>query len=511
MPTYEVQSPDGTKYRVNAPEGATEQDAIAYVQKNFNQEGSPKYDRSAFDNGPLKIGKEGFADSLKQTLDEAGWANRNIAGAGTALSNLWEGGKQLFGQGNAENIANNKIIEDAAPIGSFVGNAALTAIPFAAAGTGLKAAGAVGAGIGAMQPVSGEQTLENVVRGKLLNTAIGGATGVAGQAVANKASSIISDKLARLQALKTQRAPIDATIKEAIDAGYVIPPGNVNPTFKNRVMESIGGKIATQQMAAERNQATTDRLARSAAGLMTDEPITPASLGAVRKQLGTAYDDVGNIVGQDTVETLKTLRADANDLWKMQARNPHPETLALARQKTADAANLENTIDQVLTSVGKTDTMSAFREARKKIAINHAVENAFVEGGGTIDARTISRATQRGDVQSGELATIGNFANNFPKITQPDKMIGTPDAHNLKYVSSLLLGGGGMAAGGPFGIVAGALPILSGPLVRRGMFSKSAQQGLLSDYTLGAIPRATGGLLKYTPGVSTALGFEALP
>jgi len=32
MPTYEITSPDGAKYRVDAPEGATEQDALRYVQ-----------------------------------------------------------------------------------------------------------------------------------------------------------------------------------------------------------------------------------------------------------------------------------------------------------------------------------------------------------------------------------------------------------------------------------------------------------------------------------------------
>lgn len=32
MPTYQITSPDGKKYRVTAPDGATEQDAIAYVQ-----------------------------------------------------------------------------------------------------------------------------------------------------------------------------------------------------------------------------------------------------------------------------------------------------------------------------------------------------------------------------------------------------------------------------------------------------------------------------------------------
>lgn len=35
MPTYEVSAPDGKKYRVNAPEGASQDDAIAYVQKQF--------------------------------------------------------------------------------------------------------------------------------------------------------------------------------------------------------------------------------------------------------------------------------------------------------------------------------------------------------------------------------------------------------------------------------------------------------------------------------------------
>ena len=67
---------------------------VAFQVENWNRDFSP-WEASAV------FGKEGFADSLKQTLEEAGWANRNIAGAGTALSNLWEGGKQLFGQGNA--------------------------------------------------------------------------------------------------------------------------------------------------------------------------------------------------------------------------------------------------------------------------------------------------------------------------------------------------------------------------------------------------------------------------
>jgi len=39
MPTFHVTGPDGHTYEINAPEGASEQDAIAYAQANL---GNPK-------------------------------------------------------------------------------------------------------------------------------------------------------------------------------------------------------------------------------------------------------------------------------------------------------------------------------------------------------------------------------------------------------------------------------------------------------------------------------------
>lgn len=56
MPTYEVNSPDGQKFRVNAPDGASEQDAIDYVQKNF-------YTKEVDMNG-------GFGKSLSKELGD---------------------------------------------------------------------------------------------------------------------------------------------------------------------------------------------------------------------------------------------------------------------------------------------------------------------------------------------------------------------------------------------------------------------------------------------------------
>ncbi len=48
---------------------------------------APKYDKRAFDNGPLKIGKEGLGDSLREVLRDTDWLTRNIAGAGSAVVN----------------------------------------------------------------------------------------------------------------------------------------------------------------------------------------------------------------------------------------------------------------------------------------------------------------------------------------------------------------------------------------------------------------------------------------
>lgn len=168
--------------------------------------------QAPFANGPLKMGAESFPDQLRQELQDAGWGTRNIAGAGTALSNLWEGTKQFVGQGDQQRIEANKIIRNEAPIGAFAGDVASTAIPFGMAGNSVKAAAAVGAGYGALQPVSGEQSIANVVQGKLINTGLGAATAAGGQAAANKLLSGVSNKLASIeQKVQAKAAQIAAS------------------------------------------------------------------------------------------------------------------------------------------------------------------------------------------------------------------------------------------------------------------------------------------------------------
>ena len=104
MPTYEVQSPDGTKYRVNAPEGATEQDAIAYVQQNFKAE--PVKQSPA-----LKVGRDGFADALASVVSEQNPITAAIAQGGNTAMQYVRGLRQMIGGGDTKEGKNQDLLK----------------------------------------------------------------------------------------------------------------------------------------------------------------------------------------------------------------------------------------------------------------------------------------------------------------------------------------------------------------------------------------------------------------
>ena len=103
---------------------------------------------------PKRIGMDAQGDFLREELKNADWGTRNIAGFGTALSNIWEGAKQFVGQGDKQQIEANRIIEEAAPVGSIAGNVAMTAIPFGMAGNSVSSAAKVGTALGQLGPTT---------------------------------------------------------------------------------------------------------------------------------------------------------------------------------------------------------------------------------------------------------------------------------------------------------------------------------------------------------------------
>jgi hypothetical protein len=283
------------------------------------------------------------------------------------------------------------------------------------------------------------------------------------------------------------------TARESIDAGYVIPPNMVQPSFKNQVIESVSGKQATQQIASTKNTEVTERLTRQALGIADDVPLTQGTLESLRKTAGKAYAEVSSLSPQAAadLEALKVARNEATGWFTAYNRSARPDDLKLAKEARALSESLETALEQHAKAAGRIDLIPALRDARKQIAKTYTVGRALNDASGTVDARVFGRLHEKGKPLSDGLDVAGKFASAFPTVAKSPQQIGSPAAHNLKAGLAALMASGGGAGGaamglgavgtGGLGLLAGAVPFVAPPMARSLMFSKGAQQGLLNQ------------------------------
>lgn len=503
---------------------------------------------------PKPIGRAANADFLREEMRNANWGTRQLAGFGTAASDLWEGVKQLVGKADVDQIEANKVIAQEAPVGAIAGNVAMTAIPFGIAGNSVKAATAIGGTMGALKPIEGEQTFENIARGKTKAALIDSALAGVGQLGANKAGEWVGGKLADLARMKSQNAPIDKTLADALDAGLKVTPTSANPTTWNAIKESIGGKIATGQEVSNANASVIDALARKSVGLADNAPLTSEAMQAIRKQ---AYMDgyeplarsgiikTDGQFGQELDALLASRKSASQSFPGAFEDTITPQISALkvgefdaggalkASQLLRDRANvafrsgetetatamkgaakaIENQVERTLQGAGKNgaEMLKRFRDARTLMAKAHTVEDAIVEGGGSIDARKLAARVQAGKKLTDELAVIGNFANNFKSSVQPAKMVQGPAISKLDFAMAGAMGAGGYGMGDSPGAAAGALlPFIAPRAMRAHLMSSHSQNALRDLYKLGLPTRTANSLLQYLPVGGTVLGTETL-
>ena len=108
---------------------------------------------------------------------------------------------------------------------------------------------------------------------------------------------------------------------------------------------------------------------------------------------------------------------------------------ASAYKKAATA--IEDAIDRHLIDIqAPAEMIDAFRQARQLIAKTYTVEKAINPTAGTIDARKIGAELRKGRPLTGELKTVGDFANRFPKAAQPVENMGSlPQTSPLDWAS----------------------------------------------------------------------------
>jgi hypothetical protein len=276
-----------------------------------------------------------------------------------------------------------------------------------------------------------------------------------------------------------------STLREAQQAGYVVPPATTNPTTLNRALEGASGKIATAQQAAVRNQAVTNKLARQALGMANDAPITPESLKTLRATAGEVYKRVGSageiVPDSQYLDELTTLGKGADDILKdfpdanvgaakeieklvdsllkdkfdsksalaylrelrnqakgnlspLAAADPSKQALGMAQREAASV--LEDLIGRHLAATGAPEVAQSFQQARKLIAISHTVENALNEATGNVAATKLGQQMAKGKPLSGELATAAKFARAFPKAAK-EVTESMPGISPLDYYGSI--------------------------------------------------------------------------
>ncbi len=327
--------------------------------------------------------------------------------------------------------------------------------------------------------------------GAVVETAMGAAPTLL-PLLRGKAAGALSESEAAAAKQASLRSLRDTTLKQGMDAGYVVPPSATNPTFLGNRIEGIGGKAALAQESQLRNQPVTNALVREQLGIAPDTPITKGVLNGIRITEGRVYEEVKQLpavsnqnpmAGQFNiprnsvnpaadVEALKQARFNATEQWKFYRRSGDPKVRDMAEASDAKATQLANGLEQAAQNAGRPDLVTRLQEARKKIAQTHDVERALGPDG-NVDARAVGAMLDKGRPLSGNLELIGRFANTFWPFVREESRVPTSGVSKLESIGSLALGMGGHAAG--LGWLPGGLPLMAGPA--RSLALSPAMQG----------------------------------
>jgi hypothetical protein len=316
--------------------------------------------------------------------------------------------------------------------------------------------------------------------------------------------------------------------QELREAGYKLPPTEMEGGAVTRTLEGIGGSARTADMAQAANQKVSQELATKALGLPKGTPLNEDTLAIQAKQLiEQGYDPIRNLqkigVGSKYRADLQRVVSDlgGNDSFPLASRNQIRELVtrytvndsgrpiqsysgadalkeikALRSEATANfkpggdpilgeaqrrvATALEDNIETNLKGLGS-ELLGRFREARVGLAKNFAVERMLADPStGVVSTAKAAALERAGTPLTDELKTIARAGSPlFSRAT------GVPSRGNpppINYGDSMFLGAGGLSA--PF--TGGAGAALAGiPVARAG-----ARHAVLSEPVQNMLARA---------------------
>lgn len=546
MAEYIVTSPDGKKYRVTAPEGTSKEEINAYVQKQFASDKA----RSSFEHRGLSTKPQGttldraMANQAAQSMPiptvsqnpTTGMSTGGLAlaGAGKATADIVRGAGQTVGLVSPADVAETNRLDapllETTPgmVGNVIGNAVDTLPAFMAPGAAtVKGAALAGGIVGALAPTEED----NVLFGKAKNAALGAGLSAGMTVAGNAISGAVTSKEAELAKRRVEEEIKRETTRDGLKAGFSVPPANANPTIKNKTLQGMAGKAATEQQTSIQNAPVRNRLILEDIGMNPAAPVNKEDLFKHMKVIGQSYDRVKNL-GDLTVtsqfnremldlkrsaatiensfpgvvdtssiqladklmrpngsrvpaEALVELAKDLKFTGNLNKYNtaaggkPDPAKVSLGRAQLKAVEAIENLLDKNLRGRGDTTTLNEFRKARVLYAKTGLAVKALNDATGDFSAGPYLKAYKKGDPLTGNSELVGRFAAGYPKANQ-DITFASPGISPL----DVAVGSGVSAVSGD---MRGLAMVVGRPTVRKWITSPGYQaRNTTPDYQLGA-------------------------
>jgi hypothetical protein len=342
----------------------------------------------------------------------------------------------------------------------------------------------------------------------------------------------IQAKRERLSAESYAKAPQLDAIAEAQRLKIALNPTDVDPSVISRAYSAAAGPRGPEALALANKPRVTE-IAKTELGLGPTTSLTSEAYSTARANLAKPYDEVrklptivadetalknlndlrkndkliggegvakkvnklvddavaktqAGLTGAEILENVRALRADAKKIYNNQ--NATPKQVAVADANLAIANQLESMIESNITNPKLLDQ---FRDARQKMARTYVYEGATDFNTGMVDVSKLARITAKDNALTGDIASLGKIAGNFPDVfttTAASKFYDLP-----RLTRSGLGGATGALIGSPFGVpgsiigmAAGtALGEFGGGLAAKRMASPKYQAGLtLQDYRI---------------------------
>jgi hypothetical protein len=339
-------------------------------------------------------------------------------------------------------------------------------------------------------------------------------------------------KRERLSAESYAKAPQLDAIAEAQRLKIALNPTDVDPSVISRAYSAAAGPRGPEALALANKPRVTE-IAKTELGLGPTTSLTSEAYSTARANLAKPYDEVrklptmvadetalknlndlrkndkliggegvakkvnklvddavaktqAGLTGAEVLENVRALRADAKKIYGNQ--NATPKQVAVADANLAIANQLESMIESNITNPKLLDQ---FRDARQKMARTYVYEGATDFNTGMVDVSKLARITAKDNALTGDIASLGKIAGNFPDVftsTAASKFYDLP-----RLTRSGLGGATGALIGSPFGVpgsiigmAAGtALGEFGGGLAAKRMASPKYQAGLtLQDYRI---------------------------